>query len=126
MFPASPKQRAQAAARFPDRPATWFRSGSCLDKPLRAVVKRAAVTPVSPHSFRRTMENLARRAGVDDLVRRAQAGWRTESAQAIYATVDKSERTAAGQAVVELVNRAREAQVVRPPGTPEVVTEKGS
>ena len=92
-----------------------------LDKPLRKVLKRAGITPVSPHSFRRTMENLARRAGVDDLVRRAQAGWRTESAQAIYATVDASERKAAGLAVVELVNKAREAQVVRPPGTPEVV-----
>lgn len=76
MFLASPKQRAQAAARFPDRLATWFRCGSCLNKPLREIVKRAGITPVSPHSFRRTMENLARRAGVDDRVRRAQAGSR--------------------------------------------------
>ncbi len=67
---------------------TWFRTGSCLVEPIRAVVKRAKVPSVSPHSFRRTQENLARKAGVDQLVRRAQTGWRTERAQAIYALVD--------------------------------------
>lgn len=126
MFPSSPKQRAQAAVRFPDREPTWFRSGSCLDKPLRDIVERAGVTPVSPHSFRRTMENLARRAGVDGLVRRAQAGWRTESAQAIYATVDASERKAAGDAVVSFVSKAKKAEDVRPARTPDAAHEAGS
>ena len=118
MFPASPKQRAQAEVRFPDRQPTWFRSASCMDAPLERAVERAGITEVSPHSFRRTMENLARRAGVDGLVRRAQAGWRTETAQAIYATVDPSERKAAGEAVVSFVKRPKKAQEVLPPGTP--------
>lgn len=126
MFPSSPKQRAQAAARFPDREPTWFRSASCLDVPLQRVVKRAGVTEVSPHSFRRTMENLARRAGVDGLVRRAQAGWRTETAQAIYATVDKGERKAAGEAVVSFVKRPKNAPEVLPAGTPEASEATGS
>jgi len=38
-----------------------------------------------------------REAGVDQLVRRALAGWRSEKAQAIYATVNKDERDAAGR-----------------------------
>jgi hypothetical protein len=36
-------------------------------------------------------------------VRRSLAGWRTEEAQAIYATVDRSERDAAAAAFVQLV-----------------------
>ena len=44
-----------------------------------------------------------RKAGVDKLVRRAVAGWRSEEAQAIYATVKDEEREAAAQAVVDLV-----------------------
>ena len=79
------------------------------------MVKHAKVPAVSPHSFRRTQENLARKAGVDQLVRRAQAGWRTERAQAIYALVDNDEREAAGNAVVKLVEGTG---VVRPSGTP--------
>jgi hypothetical protein len=36
-------------------------------------------------------------------VRRALSGWRTEKAQAIYATVDRQERDAASRAVLQLV-----------------------
>jgi hypothetical protein len=36
------------------------------------------------------------------------AGWRTEQAQAIYASVDRRERKAAGQSVVRLVMGAAE------------------
>lgn len=83
--------------------AVWFRTASVLDKPLAAVVAVAGVRPISVHSFRRTYENLLRRAGVDDLVRRSIAGWRTNEAQAIYATVDRSERDRAALAVTEFV-----------------------
>ena len=99
------------------REESWYRAASCLVEPIRAVVKRAKVPAVSPHSFRRTQENLARKAGVDQLVRRAQAGWRSEKAQAIYALVDNGERVAAGCAVVKLVEAAG---VVRPSGTPSM------
>ena len=67
------------------------------------MVKEARITDISGHSLRRTWENLLRAAGVDQLVRRALAGWRSEKAQAIYATVAREERDAAGSAVVSLV-----------------------
>lgn len=82
---------------------SWHRSPSVMDKPLELVARAASVPPVSPQSFRRTLENLERVAGIDPLVRRAVQGWRTERAQGIYATVDRSERDAAAAAVVRLV-----------------------
>ena len=86
---------------------------------LRKIVERSGVTPISPHSFRRTWENVLRQAGIDLLVRRSLAGWRTEEAQAIYATVDPAERSAAGRRVVELVlgDQGTEAKRVRSEGT---------
>ena len=65
--------------------------------------RRLGIPPISPQSFRRTLENLLREAGVQQLVRRALAGWRTEKAQGIYASVDRGKRDAAGEAVVRLV-----------------------
>ncbi|MBI2374257.1 MAG: hypothetical protein HYV07_09675 [Deltaproteobacteria bacterium] len=59
-----------------------------------------------PHSLRRTYENLLRKAGVNDFVRRSLAEWRTEDAQAIYASHDREERDGAGEALVKLVNGA--------------------
>jgi hypothetical protein len=70
---------------------------------------------VSPHSFRRTFENVLRKAGVDDLVRRSLAGWSTEEAQSIYATVDPEDRMAAGRRIVDLVLGAP----ATPAATPE-------
>lgn len=46
--------------------------------------------------------------GVDDLVRRSLAGWRSHDAPEIYAGVDKRERDEAGQAMVQLVTGARD------------------
>ena len=54
-------------------------------------------------SLRRTYENLLREAGVDQLVRRSLAGWRTEEAQSIYANVAPTERRAAANSLVNLV-----------------------
>ena len=47
--------------------------------------------------------NHLRQAGVDELVRRSLAGWRSDDAQEIYAGVDKREGAAAGDAMVQLV-----------------------
>ncbi len=46
---------------------------------------------------------MLRQAGVDQLVRRSLAGWRSDNAQRIYAGIDKRERDAAGDAMVRLV-----------------------
>jgi integrase len=115
IFPARAPTR-----REEDGELVWFRSGSVLDKPLSLVVKKAGVRPISLHSFRRTYENLLRKAGVDQLVRQSIAGWRTDEAQAIYATVDRSERDQAAAAVTELVLGA---PLLRPAATPEAKSE---
>jgi integrase len=94
--------RAGATRRGADR-LSWYRSPSIFQKPLLKVVKASGITDISAHSLRRTWENLLRVAGVDQLVRRAMAGWRTEKAQAIYATVDRSERDEAAKSMVRLV-----------------------
>lgn len=104
---------------------SWYRSTNTLTEPLRRIVEQAGVRPISLHGFRRTYENLLRQAGVEGLVRRSLAGWRTEHAQEIYAGIDREERTAALQRVVDLVSEKREegektgaAKKVHPEGTP--------
>lgn len=79
-----------------------------LDTPLAKVVARAGLPPTSLHGFQRTYENLLRQAGVDDRVRRSLAGWRSDDAQAIDAGVDKRERGAAGQAMVQRMLKGRD------------------
>lgn len=103
VFPASARRAAQAAARRGSDEVSWYRSMSVLDEPLKAVVARAGVPEISLHSFRRTYENLLRAAGVDELVRRSLAGWRTEKAQEIYAGVHPNERAQAAKRMVDLV-----------------------
>jgi len=41
---------------------SWHRSPAVMDRPLGLVARRASVPPISPQSFRRTMENLERAA----------------------------------------------------------------
>jgi integrase len=103
MFPASERGARAGAKRRKDDEVSWYRSGSVADDPIKRIVAAAQIPPITPHSLRRTWENLLRRAGVDQLVRQSLAGWRTDEAQAIYATVDREERIAAGAAVVRMV-----------------------
>ena len=106
IFPAQPKQAKGGQTRRGTGEESWFRSESVMDVPLRRVVEAANITPISLHSLRRTYENLLRKAGVDDLVRRSLAGWRSPEAQRIYATVDPEERRTAARALVGLVQKA--------------------
>jgi integrase len=106
VFPADARHaRASSTIRGVDE-LCWFRTPSVMDDPLALVVKVAGVPQISVQSFRRTMENFTRAAGVEPLVRRALQGWRTERAEGIYATVAREERDAAATAVVRLVNGA--------------------
>lgn len=102
MFPAAMRQ-ARAGATRRDGKVRWYRSAGALDKPLIDACRAAGVPEISCHALRRTFEQLLRLAGVDQLVRRSLAGWRSERAQAIYAQVDPSERAAAAAALVRLV-----------------------
>jgi integrase len=121
MFPADPSHARSGASRRKQNPdeVTWYRSGSVLNGPIAKAVAEAKIPRISPHSFRRTWENMLPRAGVDQLVRRSLAGWRSEEAQAIYASVDSSEREAAGRAVVSLVLGSK----ATPSATPEPENE---
>jgi integrase len=125
VFPASPKHAWARAAKKEELEVRWYRSASCLDKPLRKIVMAAGVPEISPHSFRRTWENLLRLAGVDELVRRSLAGWRSEDAQEIYAGVAADERTAAVNSVAKLVLIEGGKQDQHPAPTPEGRNEKG-
>jgi integrase len=123
MFPADPAHARAGAGRRKRNPdeIIWYRSGSVLKRPIAKAVEEAKVPMISPHGFRRTWENMLRRAGVDQLVRRSLAGWRSEEAQAIYASVDSSEREAAGRAVVSLVlgDLTSAIEQATPDATPE-------
>lgn len=102
VFPANPQQ-AKAGATRREGPVRWFRSQSTFQQAISAVCKKAQVPRITPHSLRRTFENLTRAAGVEALVRRAIHGWRSERTQGIYATVSREERDDAARAVVRLV-----------------------
>jgi len=100
VFPASTGTRRRGANMV-----TWHRSPACLAGPLVEIARRAEVPEISPHSLRRTFEDLTRLAGVDAMTRRAVAGWRSEGVQGIYAGVSREEREAAGAAMLRLVRK---------------------
>ena len=106
VFPGNPQQAKAGAARRKKKGSSevrWFRSQSTFQEAITVVCKKANVPRITPHSLRRTFENLTREAGVEALVRRAIHGWRSERTQGIYATVSREERDEAAKAVVRLV-----------------------
>ena len=105
MFPASPRHAKASSTRRGVKEICWLRGASTLDTPIARIAKAAGVPPVCNHSFRRTYEDLLRRSGAEDMVRKSLAGWRSDGAQAIYMTVDPSERREAAQNFVDLVMR---------------------
>lgn len=107
IFPASPSLAMRRARRLGSDPI-WIKPESSLRKPLRDVVAEGELPAITIHSLRRTYENLLRRAGVDEQVRRTMAGWRSTATQAIYAGVDAAERLQAAEALADLL-QSREA-----------------
>ena len=105
IFPASPRHARAGATRRGSNEVSWYRGPSTLDSPLRRVAQAAELPEVSAHSFRRSFENLLRKSGVDDVVRRSLAGWRTDTAQAIYAGIDASERVEAAERLERLLTK---------------------
>jgi integrase len=97
MFPGNPMQVLAGATRRGTEDPNWYRYPSCLTKPLKKITSAAGLPRISPHSLRRTWENVMRQAGVDQMVRRAMGGWRTERAQAIYSQVDLAEACRAAE-----------------------------
>ncbi|MEM7263511.1 MAG: hypothetical protein AAF488_16100 [Planctomycetota bacterium] len=87
MFPSNPRQAKATAVRY-GREMQWYRSRSCLHDVLPEVCRRAQVRELSPHGFRRTLENLMRKASVEGVVRRSMSGWRSQEAQRSNEVVD--------------------------------------
>lgn len=80
-----------------------FRSRSSLDKPFR-VVSDAIGLPhaITPRAMRRTYNDLARLAGVTDVVTRSISGHATEGMQHHYSTAQAEEQRAGLAKVVSL------------------------
>ncbi len=80
-----------------------YRTGSCLDKPFGEVGEFIGLKyTVSPRAMRRTFQDLARSAGVADIVTRAISGHATATMQQHYSTVASSEVCAGLAKVIDI------------------------
>ncbi len=94
---------AESDLLFPSKRG-GFRSRSCLDKPFDAVRREVGIGyRVTPRAMRRTYQDLARAAGVTDLVTRSISGHATEAMQQLYSTVADGEQRSALTRVAELM-----------------------
>ncbi len=72
-----------------------FRARSALDKPFRDVAKEIGLTKhITPRAMRRTFQDVARFAGLPDVVTRSISGHATEEMQMHYSTVAGAEQQA--------------------------------
>ena len=80
-----------------------FRSPSVLNKPLDEVAREMGLTKkITQRALRRTFQDLARAAQVNDLVTRSISGHLTERMQHHYSTVNGGEQRAALAKVIQL------------------------
>lgn len=106
LFPAEPNGRNKGGG---------YRTKSSLKKAFAEVGTAIGLTyEVTPRSMRRTFQDIARAAGVADVVTRAISGHRTPEMQQRYSTVDVDEASAAMASIVSLAVRRRRS----PPGSP--------
>lgn len=84
-----------------------FRTIKVLNKPLAEVADELGITKhITQRALRRTFNDLARAAQVNDLVTRSISGHLTEQMQHHYSTVNGAEQRAALAKVIRLVDRA--------------------
>ena len=88
-----------------------YRTGSCLDKPFAEIAEFIGIRyPVSARAMRRTFQDLARSAGVADIVTRAISGHATATMQQHYSTVGAGEvRTGLARVIDIATGTARAA-----------------
>lgn len=107
-LPAGPMQ--ESGLLFPGETGR-YRSASCLDKPFAAVAAAIGLAySVTPRAMRRTFQDLAREAGVHDVVTRAISGHATETMQHHYSTARDHEVVAGLAKVIDLA-QVRESLV---------------
>jgi integrase len=98
-----------------------FRTIKVLNKPLADVAAELGIDKhITQRALRRTFNDLARAAQVNDLVTRSISGHLTEQTQRHYSTVNGAEQRAALAKVVRLV---RVADRVSHPAVGEAVGE---
>jgi len=86
-----------------------YRAASCIDRPFREVTAACAIKKhLTPRAMRRTFQDLARAAEVQDIVTRSISGHSTEAMQRHYSTVSGREQKEGLAKVLELA-RFREA-----------------
>ncbi len=91
MFPADPNAAKAGASRRNSDKLNWYRYPSVLASAFKLICEEAELPRITSHSLRRAWDRWTRWAGVDHMARRAMAGWRTETAHAIYSEVDPEE-----------------------------------
>jgi integrase len=90
-----------------------FRSSSVLKKPFAEVARELGLTKhVTPKALRRTFNDLARAAQVEDIVTRSISGHLTEDMQRHYSTVSGDEQRVALAKVIDLT-KAKGARALR-------------
>jgi integrase len=88
-----------------------FRSRSALDKPFRRVALAVGLDKrVTPRAMRRTFQDLARAAEVEDIVTRAISGHATETMQRHYSTVSTDEMRSGLAKVISLAGMQEAAK----------------
>jgi integrase len=93
-----------------------FRSSSVLMKPFAEVARELGLTKhITPRALRRTFNDLARAAQVQDVVTRSISGHLTEGMQRHYSTVSGDEQRQALAKVIDLT-RAQAERALRPRG----------
>lgn len=95
---------------FPSRTG-GFRTRSVLDKPFAFIAKKIKLPfPLTPRAMRRTFNDLAREAGIHDVVTRSITGHATEAMQEHYSTARADEQRKAIGQVAKLVDQNERAE----------------
>ena len=82
------------------------RLASLMTKPFARVCREVGIEKkLTSKAFRRTYNDLCRRAGVEGLVLRSMIGHSGEKMSEVYASIDPSEKQAALARVVQMVGR---------------------
>ncbi len=104
-------QQIESELLFPSE-IGGFRSRSCLDKSFDDVAKAIGLTKnFTPRGMRRTFQDIARHAGLPDVVTRSISGHATEEMQMHYSTVSANEQQSAIARVIELFEASPANQV---------------
>lgn len=110
-FPKLADAMAASELLFPASPNRWdngggFQGPNTLSKPFKALGAAMKLKyEITPRSMRRTYQDLARAAGLRDVVTRAVSGHATEEMQWLYSTVGADEMRAGLAQVIALATR---------------------